>query len=145
MPTGCIAPSVLEISVGFVQCRELRQEVCALLSGMVGRLLGPPPAADLAPLGTLLPAMLSTLGEAVEAEYAAGRPMAAGAAKCIVQLVTALTSDAPPLLQPFLHEVRSASCPKTREKPLALPGSAAFPVRREGVCLPVVSAGGPPP
>lgn len=55
------------------------------------------------PLGAMLPAMLSTLGEGIEAEHSAGRPLDA----CLLALVAQLTTGAPEALRPFLRQVDS--------------------------------------
>lgn len=68
-------------------------------------MLGPPAGADLAPLGALLPAVLSTLVEGVEVEAAAGRPLDTPAARAMLELVGQLTAGAPAELKPYLRQV----------------------------------------
>lgn len=87
-------------------CRELQSQCCAILSSIVCHMLQLPAPEDLAPLGSLLPAVLSTLVEGVEAEHSAGRPLDTPAVGAMLDLVAQLTSEAPPGLQPFLRQVR---------------------------------------
>lgn len=64
-------------------------------------------SGGLEPLGAMLPAMLSTLGEGIEAEHTAGCSLDAGGAACLLALVAQLTTGAPGALRPFLRQVDS--------------------------------------
>lgn len=76
-----------------------------MLSGAVERVLRQPGAADVAALGALLPALLSVLGEGLQAEHEAGRPLEAPAPACLLALVEQLTTQAPQALRPYLSQV----------------------------------------
>ena len=86
-------------------CRELQEQCCSLLAGMVERMLGQSAPGDLAPLGAMLPALLSTLAEGIEAEHSAGRPLDTPAAKAMLALVGKLTIGAPDALKAHLEQV----------------------------------------
>lgn len=77
-----------------------------MLSGAVARVLRLPGAADVAALGALLPALLSVLGEGLQSEHEAGRPLGAPGPRCLLALVQQLTSGAPQQLHPYLRQVR---------------------------------------
>lgn len=92
-----------------LRCRELQEQCCSLLSGVFGHMLGAP--AALPTLGAMLPAILATLVEAVEAEHVAGRPMDAPNALALLGLIRHLTlGDAGALLQPYLKQVWLRGC-----------------------------------
>lgn len=77
-----------------------------MLSGIVTCMLHQPGSgADLAPLGAMLPAVLSVLGEGIEAESSAGSPLDVRAAKCLLALVGQLTTGAPQALRQYLRQV----------------------------------------
>ncbi|KAL4857208.1 Serine/threonine-protein kinase ATM [Chlorella vulgaris] len=95
----------VSIVLRLLSVRELQSQCCAILSSIVSHMLQLPAPEDLAPLGSLLPAVLSTLVEGVEAEHSAGRPLGTPAVGAMLDLVAQLTSGAPPGLQPFLRQV----------------------------------------
>ena len=64
-----------------------------------------PSPADMAPLGALLPAILSTLVEGLEAEHSAQRPLDTPAVRTLLALVSQLTTGAPLALQQALRQV----------------------------------------
>jgi hypothetical protein len=68
-----------------------------MLSGVVARMLGRPGGGEVAAVGALLPALLSSLAEGIEAEHSAGR---------LLELAAQLTTGAPQALRPFLRQVR---------------------------------------
>lgn len=76
-----------------------------MLGGVVASMLRQQGAAELAPLGAMLPALLSTLAEGIEAEHSAGRPLDTPAVQAMLRLVFQLTTGAPELLRPFLRQV----------------------------------------
>ena len=76
-----------------------------MLAGVVERMLRQRGAAELAPLGAMLPALLSTLAEGIEAEHSAGRPLDTPAVRALLGLVGQLTTGAPQPLRPFLRQV----------------------------------------
>jgi hypothetical protein len=86
-------------------CREIQEQVCGILSGTVARMLRLPSPADMAPLGALLPAILSTLVEGIEAEHSAQRPLDTPAVRTLLALVSQLTTGAPLALQQALRQV----------------------------------------
>ena len=79
--------------------------MCGILSGTVARMLRLSSPADMAPLGALLPAVLSTLVEGIEAEHSAQQPLDTPAVKSLLALVSQLTTGAPPALQQALRQV----------------------------------------
>lgn len=79
-------------------CRELQEQCCTLLAATVAHMLCQPPG-QLAPLGSVLPALLSSLGESIEAECAARRPLDAPGARAMLALVQQLTTGAPQMAQ----------------------------------------------
>lgn len=83
----------------------MQAQVCELLSGILTRTLGRPAGDDLAPVGAMLPALLSRLAEGIEAEHSAGRPLDAPGPKGLLALVDQLTTGAPAELRPFLRQV----------------------------------------
>jgi hypothetical protein len=85
--------------------RELQEQCCGMLEGVVARMLHQHSAAELAPLGAMLPALLSTLAEGIEAEHSAGRPLDTPAVQAMLHLVGQLTSGAPEPLRPSLRQV----------------------------------------
>lgn len=105
-PRSCFCP--LQPNASFFPRplrRELQQRCCAMLADAVARMLRQPGAAGAARLGALLPAVLSTLGEAIEAEHAAGRPLNTPAVKSLLELAAQLTTGAPEALRPYLRQV----------------------------------------
>ena len=78
-----------------------------MLAGVVDGMLRQHSAAELAPLGAMLPALLSTLAEGIEAEHSAGRPLDTPAVQAMLRLVGQLTTGAPEPLRPSLRQVGS--------------------------------------
>ena len=78
-----------------------------MLAGGVVGMLRQHSAAELAPLGAMLPALLSTLAEGIGAEHSAGRPLDTPAVQAMLRLVGQLTTGAPELLRPSLRQVGS--------------------------------------
>ncbi|PSC71129.1 serine threonine-kinase ATM isoform X1 [Micractinium conductrix] len=87
--------------------REMQAECCELLSGIVARMLRQRGGAEPAAVGSMLPALLSSLAEAVEADHSAGggKRGTAATADCLLALVGQLTTGAPAGLRPFLRQV----------------------------------------
>jgi hypothetical protein len=104
---------------------ELQDHCCAILSSLVSRALAQPPAGDLAPLGALLPALLSTLGQGLEAQHAAGAAPDTPAARAMLELVEQLTTGAPQGLRPFLRQASPA--PALHALAAAPPSDRALP------------------
>ncbi|KAL4452130.1 hypothetical protein ABPG75_007792 [Micractinium tetrahymenae] len=96
---------VTSILLRLLPVRQVQGQVCELLSGTVARMLRCPAGADLAPVGTVLPALLSRLAEGIEAEHSAGRPLDSPGAKGLLALVAQLTTGAPQELRPHLRQV----------------------------------------
>ena len=108
------------ILLRLLHVRELQEPCAALLGGVVAHLLGGG-AAGIAALGSMLPALLSTLVEALEAEAAAGRPLSAPPARALAALVDRLTVSAPRELLPYLRQADPfPALPELREAAAAL-------------------------
>lgn len=122
--------------------------MCELLTGAFACMLRRPVGADLAPVGAMLPALLSRLAEGIEAEHATGRPLDAPGPRAMLDLAAQLTTGAPQDLQPYLRQVgggttaRGAAEPCSRPRePWARPLHVRIPaVRRSGPCLPAARA-----
>ncbi len=76
-----------------------------MLASVVSLMLRQRSAAELEPLGAMLPALLSTLAEGIEAEHSAGRSLDTPAVQAMLRLVGQLTTGAPQPLRTFLQQV----------------------------------------
>ena len=111
------------ILLRLLRVRELQEPCCALLGGVVQHLLGGG-AGGIAALGSMLPALLSTLVEALEAEAEAGRPLSAPPARALSALVERLTVSAPRELLPYLKQADPfPALPELHEAAAALAGA----------------------
>lgn len=123
---ACVCSNVLP-------CRQVQAEVCELLSGILARMLGRPAGTDLAPVGAMLPALLSRLAEGIEAEHTAGRRLDAAGAQGLLAVAAQLTTGAPKGLRPYLRQVGSdvaAATPRGRCPYMA----AVFSARQVRLC-----------